>query len=161
MNDQQKKILIGKGLGDLKFGMSRDDVKVLLGKADEEETYSYTESDQDMVDSWHYDDLGISVSFEEDKDWRLVTIAISSSDYTLDGVELIEMKIDDVVDLLEEIVDDEVEYEDLEDEDGGNSKLITIDKWSLNFWFEDDMLSEVQWGPIYKAEKIVWPEIKD
>ena len=37
-----REIKIGKGLGEIKFGISRDELKKILGKANEVDKYSYT-----------------------------------------------------------------------------------------------------------------------
>jgi hypothetical protein len=71
----------GQGLGILKFGLERNTVELLLGKPDEKETYSYTADDNDLTESWRYDDLGLSLSFDKEDDWRMITIAVSSTDY--------------------------------------------------------------------------------
>ncbi len=158
MSIKQKTILVGKGLERLKFGMNFDEVKSILGKADEVERFSYTDSDEDLAESWHYDELGLSLSFDEAQDWRLVNMAISTNDYELNGVKLIDLDLEQVIDILEGWDLGEMEYEDLSSKEEGKAKLISIDKSSMNFWFEENELSEIQWGPIYKKDQVIWPD---
>ena len=38
-------------------------------------------------------------------------------------------------------------------------ELISSDQLGINFWFDEDTLSEVQWGPLFvDDETIKWPE---
>ena len=86
MKNQIKEIIFGVGLGDLKFGMTRDEAKKLLGKPDEIENLpGFEEEVNDELESWHYDENEFSIVFDADYDWRLVSIAVSDPFFTLNG----------------------------------------------------------------------------
>lgn len=158
MSGIKKTILVGTGLDGLKFGMTSDEVKKVLGKADEEERFSYTDSDEDLAESWHYDELGLSLSFDEAHEWKLVNMAISTNEYELNGVKLIDLNLEEVIGILEGWDLGDMEYDDLSSDEDGDAMLISIDKSSMNFWFEEKELSEIQWGPYYKNDDALWPE---
>ena len=74
-----KEIIIGQGLGPVKFGMTRDQVEALLGAPDEvEENVDIDEDLDEAAEAWHYDELEMSASFDMEDDWRLGMMAIST-----------------------------------------------------------------------------------
>jgi hypothetical protein len=75
---QLKEIKAGIGLDNIKFGMLREDIKNLLGEPDEIDTHTDNE-DEGQTESWHYDDMELSISFEEIDGMRLFSIAVSGN----------------------------------------------------------------------------------
>ena len=153
-----KDIKAGEGLGDIKFGMTRSQVKKLLGEPSEIEKFSYSDSDEDLSESFHYDELELSAGFDEDAEWRLVTLAVSSPDYEFMNKKLIGIDRDSLLATLEELGIKNLEYENDPSEDSPESILITSKDKGITFWLEDNVVSEIQWGPIYiNEETIIWP----
>lgn len=152
----------GQGLGDLKFGLERKDVELILGAPDEIETFSFSEDDEDdMTENWHYDALELSLSFDDSDDWRLGTISITSSQYLLKGFAPIGLSKDELESKLEALGVDDLEYDDWSPEETPVHELMASDSLGINFWFDEDKLSEVQWAPLFLDEEtIIWPEIK-
>jgi len=152
-------IIIGKGLGDIKFGFTKEDLKNSIGEPTEIDTYNATgEEDGYLTESWHYDDDEFSVSFDEEDNWRLTTIAVSSPDFTFNGKKLIGLSINDVLSEIEPENLGDNELEDLSD-NNTNQKLISFINSSLNLWFEDNLLSEIQWGVLWENEDTpAWPK---
>ncbi|PJB15051.1 MAG: hypothetical protein CO118_05440 [Flavobacteriales bacterium CG_4_9_14_3_um_filter_32_8] len=152
-------IKIGKGLGDIQFGCTKDKLKHLLGEPEEIDTYNASgDEDEFLTETWHYDEYEFSVSFDEEDNWKLTTFSISSPACKLNGHQLIGMEIDDVIQLLEEANLGDNELEDLSD-DTIEQKLLCYLAASLNLWFEDDKLSEIQWGVLWSDEDTpIFPE---
>ena len=154
-----KEITIGSGLGDVKFGCSKEKLKYLIGEPDEMDSYNASgEEDGYLTEAWHYDEYEFSVSFDEEDNWKLTTISISSPECTLNGNQLIGKSIDDVLLLIQDEDFGENELDDLSD---GNvdQKLISFLPASLNLWFENGTLSEIQWGVLWSDEDTPrWPE---
>ena len=151
----------GQGLGDLKFGLERNAVELILGKPDEKENYSYTKEKEDLTESWHYDDLDLSLGFDEEEEWRLGTISITSSEYIFKGLSPIGLSKDELKNELKKhgIVD--LEFEDWSTIESPSHELLSSDSLGIFFWFDDNRLGEVQWGPQFiDDETIDWPEIK-
>ena len=92
MKKALKEIKPGYGLGNLKFGMTRAEVKLMLGEPSFIDKYSHSDSADDLTESWEYDDLGLSISFDEEENWKLIMISITSDFYELNGVSLIGLK---------------------------------------------------------------------
>ncbi|MTI40546.1 hypothetical protein [Fulvivirga lutimaris] len=157
MKEQIKEIKPGFGLGNIKFGMSRDQVRMLLGMPDENEKFSYTDDDQNMTESWDYYDFDISLNFDEEEDWKLVMISANSDFYTLDGASLIGQTIEQVSAYLDKL---NIEYyvEDCSTIDSPDHKLIEVESLSVNFWFNGGVLDEIQWSPQFlDDDTIKWP----
>ncbi len=138
----------GMGLGNIEFGMSREDLKALLGNPEEIEKYNLSEEEGDNSEAWHYDEFELSASFEEFYDWQLVSIAVSGEDYKLHGKKLIGKDKATVLDILEDLAIGKITEETEEDLD-----MISIEEMNLNFYFEDEELSEIQFGPIFEDEE--------
>jgi len=146
-----KDVKIGIGLGDIKFGISREDLISTLGDPTETDQYSPVEDEDYMTESWHYDDHEFSVSFDEEDNWRLTTIAISSPDALINNVTLIGKKKEEVLEILKPLNLGEMEADD-ELEGIDNNELVSFVESSINFWFEDGVLSEIQWGVLWADE---------
>ena len=151
-------IKIGIGYGNIKFGITRDDLTKIAGKPNDKELYNASgEEDGFLTETWHYDDDEFSVSFDEEDNWRLTTISTSFADCDFNGLKLIGKGLDHVLALLENENLGENELEDLSDE-FINQKVVNLLPSSLNLWFEDDDLSEIQWGVLWSDEDTPkWP----
>ena len=145
-----EEILPGTGLGELKFGMSRDEVKALLGEPDETDFFEEPEEEEDASESWHYDELEISVSFDECDDWKLSTVAVSSARYTLFGKAVVGLSKVELVSMLAENGISDLEEEDWSEGEPEDLKLLTSEELQVNFWMEDGLVSEVQWGILFE-----------
>lgn len=134
--------------------MQREEVLALLGEPTEKENYPLDELECDEeVESWHYDELDVSLSFNEEDDYRLVTIAVSGGDYVYNGVDPIGLDADALTELLEKN-----NIKDLETEEEEGMVLFSSETLGINFWFEEGKLSEVQWGPFFADEDTIdWP----
>lgn len=145
--------MIGEGLEKLKFGMTRDDVKKIVGEPNDTDTFDYEDSD-DKTEIWHFDEKEFSLGFDEDSEWQLMSIAISHPDAEIAGKKLIGMKIDDAkVEIgkmnLGELFIEEVEDED-DNEEKGIYKELFSEESNISFWFDENILTEIQWGPIFE-----------
>lgn len=159
MKNQLKEIKLGIGLGPVKFGMSRAEVKLILGEPSNIENFSYSDSDQDLTESWEFEDQGISLSFDEEEKWKLTMISITSKFYELEGKSLIGLNIEDLLEQLYKFNYGDVEVEDCSDDDIFDNKLIDIVEKSISFWLNDDVLDEIQWTPFFIDEDTIdWPE---
>lgn len=145
-------INIGEGLGRIKFGIKPSELKTLLGEPDEIESFPPDTIDDLPTENWHYDEKEISVSFVDENGWKLESIAISGPDYELNGIKLIGLPLDNVVSELEKMEIGEIVHEDLSDEDDADFELLSIGEKSIYFWFDDEILKEISWGPFYDDE---------
>ena len=155
MKTEIKDIQIGQGLGLVKFGMTREQVISILGEPTDKES---VDEENMKSEIWHYDELDLSLGYDEDEDWRLISLAVSSEFYTFNSAALIGKTRDEVEDILENSNLPDLELDDLDDEEEVQQCLLVSDESEINFWFENDNLSEIQWGPLFEDdETIIWP----
>jgi len=153
-----KDIKTGEGLGEIKFGMTREEIKDILGQPDDIDHYADSDLDEDESESWHYDELELSLSFDEDAGWKLVTIAVSSPNYEFHGKKLIGLGSDDLLEELNALDLGDFDTEDWSSEEVPDHKLISYPDSQINFWLEDGELTEIQWGPLFMDEETIqWP----
>lgn len=147
-----KNILKGIGVGGLRFGVYTTDIEEELGNPTE------SEPNEEGGENWHYDDLDMSISFDEDS--RLVTIAVSEESYLLEGLTLIGKDMEFVEEQVKNLNLGEAFAEKFsEDEDESEIEVIGFEESSLNLWFEDGTLTEIQFWPLFKDEDtIIWPD---
>lgn len=146
-----KDILAGEGLGKIKFGISRDELKAIIGEPDEIERADSPESeDGGLIEIWHYDELELSVSFDEEENWRLINIAVSSSDYEFMGQQIIGLENEKAIAKLKELGLENLTYEDFVPYNGTTDlKVLSSEELNMNFWLENGALTEIQWEPLF------------
>ena len=131
----------GIGLGDLRFGSTRDEVEVYLGKPDRLES----ELEPGACPMWYYDSIGVSISFDDD-DLRLNIIETSSPSATLNGHTLIGKTKDEVMSFIESNISGSHEEERYDLDGDSRGCELYFSSQSLHLWLEDDILTEIQWG---------------
>ncbi len=152
-------ILPGVGLGVIKFGMDRNQVKMILGEPDETDVFFMTESDDSESEVWYYDDDFLSLSFDAADNWRLVTIEIDDSKFLLQGHSLYGKNKLEVITTLEKLSVTDFKHEPAPMDEAPTHELISSDSLGINFWFDYNAVSEIQWGPFFNAdESVKWPE---
>lgn len=153
-----KDIKPGYGLGVLKFGMKRSEVKLLLGEPSFIDKYSHSDSSNDLTESWEFDALKLSISFDEEEDWKLTMISVNTNFYELEEMSLIGSSEEEVIQKLAAFDDEELYLEDCSEQDEENHKVIEVENKSINFWFIDGVLDEIQWSPFFiDDDTIHWP----
>jgi len=152
-------ILLGEGLENVKFGMTKSQVNKILGKPDETEVYQFSEDESDLTEAWHYDDAGFSVSFDQENDWLLGSIAVSQTPCVLEGTDVMGMPKATLMSHLDklEICDVEVDHQE-DEEEGLHLEVIYSPDENICFFLEADKVSEVKWSPRWAdTEMLDWP----
>jgi hypothetical protein len=159
-----KEIIPFVGIGDLKFGMTRDQVKNLLGEPSEVDNVPgfEEESVNDDLESWHYDQYEFSVVFDAMYEWKLVSISISDPHFTLFGKSVIGADKIDTLALLESKGYSPSATEDVQnDEDGEEDiELYEFEDLAMMIWCIEDEVIELQILPDVEedSETIKWPD---
>jgi hypothetical protein len=54
----------------------------------------------------------------------------------------------------------DVSIEELSDDEENSQQIATLLDVSLNLWFDNGVLTEIQWGPYWddEEEELIWPE---
>lgn len=153
-------IIIGKGLENLSFGLQKTAARFVLGDPDEIERFAIGPDEEDNTEAWHYDEIEVSLSFDEDEDWTLSAITSSHPDLTLDNVELIGITKEELLSALENFDFGIPEEETIEgDDDEDPLYVLSFPDANLTFWMDEEVVTEVQWGPLTDEDgEYIWPE---
>lgn len=152
MNKEIKNIIPNVGLGILKFGMSKDEIVELIGQPNEKEKIVDDQFPDEETEAWHYDELEISLGFEDIEGWKLLNIALSSNAYEFHNKKLVGLDRQALLAALDQIGLTEFLLEEitLEDEE---QALIRSNETGVNFFLDDGILSEIMWSPIVNSEE--------
>ncbi len=137
MDQKVQRILLGKGLDDLPFGASQDEVEAILGKPEETDELDM-HGEKSLA--WHYWNIGLSVNFDESLDFRLSSIDIAAPEVELFGEALIGKSFEYVKTFL-----DQQNIGESEDE---VQRGLIYPQANLSLWFNGGDLEEIQWGVI-------------
>jgi len=148
-------IVPGVGFGSLKFGMSEDEVVGLVGKPDEIEVQEM--DDEESMNIYYYDDLGVSMSFDSLEDFRLVEFSFDDSRYTMEKNFFPGMSKELFLEHAAELGDYDVE--DVSGEDTDVTELYVFEDKNINVWVKDGVVDTIQIGPFWSDdENVAWPE---
>jgi hypothetical protein len=161
MKKEIQEILPGVGLGSIKFGMTREQVKKITGKPDEiEKVPGFDTEVNDELESWHYDEMEFSLVFDADYDWRLVSIAISDPFFSFNGHHIVGMSKTEIIDFLNDMKIEISNIEDVSDLENPDLTLIESDEEGIMIWVAEDEVVEIQILPDVEedGETLIWPE---
>lgn len=148
----------GTGFGNILFGMTRDQVKKILGEPEETERNVHDDDEEDVTESWHYDEIEVSLSFEKTEDWKLCTIAVSDPNATIKGKKPIGMSKKDAESLLKSLDVKNPRLEDWSTAEDPDYFSLTAEELEMVFWIEEDEVMDIQWGPYFIDEDTIrWP----
>jgi hypothetical protein len=128
------RILPNIGLDDVRFGMTRNQVQDLLGVPEQQ---SIDGDGEDASEAWYYWSQGISMHFHADLGWRLGTIEINCPEAMLCGQRPVGMQRRELRTLLAGLT---------VDWSGDEFEPIRVKEWEMDIYFEDGLLSHVQWS---------------
>lgn len=137
MAKKAQRIVLGKGLDDLPFGATQEQVEAVLGKP--EETDELDLKGEKSI-AWHFWELGISVNFDESQDFRLSSIDVASPEVLLFDEPLIGKTEAEVKAFLADKKIGEPEPE--------VQRGLNYNDANLSLWFNGGELEEIQWGII-------------
>lgn len=127
--------MLGKGLADLPFGATRDEVQAIFGEPDEVDSIDL--GDEESI-AWHFWNLGISLNFDESENFMLCTIEVASPEVELFGKKLIGMKRNEVKEFLD--------TQGIGEGKDETSRGIAYETVELSLWFNGGELAEIQWS---------------
>jgi len=133
-------INLNEGLGDIKFGMSKEKVIEVFGTPEDEEIID--ENDVFFTDIFHYLDDTINLFFEYQFSSVLSNIEVSHPDSSLFGQKVFELSEDEIIELMK---NNDFIVMEKENEPWGE-KRVTFDNGLVDFYFEKEKLVSISWG---------------
>ncbi|MBB6609574.1 hypothetical protein H7F15_00855 [Pontibacter sp. Tf4] len=148
-----KDIRLGKGLGKIKFGLTRDEVEELIGEPEEVEESD--EDDEFEHEAWNYWEDGYSLYFDKEDDYRLSCIETANREVQLWDERIFEMSQDQLKALF---ADHDITNPEVEEMEGGEIR-ISYEKEMIDLYFDEDQLIAVNFGVFIDDNlEVKWPE---
>ena len=133
-------IQLKKGIGELLFGSTIENVMKQIGSADEVEDIG--EDIEYPTTILHYHNLGFSLFFDNNDNSLLTCIDIDSDDVEIFGKKLIGSSPREVEELM---IENKIYNETKEAEDWGEMR-ISFEEYSIDFYFIDEKLVSITFG---------------
>jgi hypothetical protein len=139
-----------EGFGGLKFGATKQEVIEYLGEPNEEETFEDEETGNVLI--CHFWDKATSAFFDNPNAPLLNNLETDNPQATLFGKTVFAMKEAEIKAMMEENGYTELDEEMMEGEEFENEKRVSYDDAMMDFFFEDDVLTAVNWGVFFDEE---------
>ena len=131
-----------KGYGDIKFGMSIEDIVNIFGEpSNNEELESIIEENENYSILYDYDDECMSICFEGVSKTIVASISTCNEDATLFGERVYEMDRKQIIDLMKRNG-----YKDYDEEEQEGDTCLIYDELMMDFYFNEGELIDVVWG---------------
>lgn len=133
-----------KGYGDIRFGMSVDEIVGIFGEPNNlEEMEPLAEGTENVSILYDYDDDDISLYFEGVSQMVVASISTKNENATLFGERIYDMNRNEIVEMMKQNG-----YKEFEIEEQDGDTCIIYDELMLDFYFIDGELVDVLWGVI-------------
>ncbi len=157
MDSEEKQIdseiQLGRGIGELTFGLSMDQVENIMGEPEEVEESD--DEDEFEHKAWNYWDTGFSFYFDKEDDYRLSCIETANPNVTLWGNKLFEMSLEEVESLFKERGVPEAEKETIEN----NVTCLSYEQEMIDLYFEEGKLLAINFGVHMDDDlEVLWPQ---
>ncbi len=131
-----------KGFGDIKFGMSIEDIIGICGEpSNNEELEPIIEEYDNYSILYDYDDEGLSICFEGVTRTIVASISTNNDEATLFGERVYEMDRNQIIDLMRRNG-----YKNFDEEEQEGDTCLTYDELMIDFYFNEGELIDVVWG---------------
>lgn len=149
---EEHEIILGQGMGPLKFGTTRDEVRALMGEPEEIEESE--DDDEFEHQAWNYLDEGYSLYFDREDDYRLSCIETDYPAMHLFGEAIHGKSVEEIQDLMRRNNLDDPEVEKM---DTGEVRL-SYEEQMIDLYFDEDELQFVNFGVFINDDmEVQWP----
>jgi hypothetical protein len=149
----------GIGIGQIKFGISEEQLIAILGKPIFVKEGEYIEKSGDYSRELFYQ-KDLSFTFDTEDSYRLGLITIRNSGHLLYGRDLIGLPMAFVKSIISKKVSEIPKYKNWSHENALNHISLDYDKLGLCFWFDNDLLDEIQCSYLFHedGDTVIWPK---
>lgn len=140
-------IKLKEGIDTLNFGDTTAVIKEVLGSPNEIESLdNEMEEEMDTI-LWHYDELGLTVFFEEEE--VMTCLETDNENSTLFGKKVFGMAEKDLIKLMEDNGFKDYETE----EEAWGERRVSFDEAMVDFYFVEGKLTTIDWGVYIEDEE--------
>ena len=142
----------GVGVGELRFGATRDEVRQAAGEPSE-----VVPSEEDAGgELWIYEWAGIALGFAAEHDLRFVSCETFNVTAAFNGETLVGLDRESAEAALERAGADEGAFR-ADDDDEGNGQ-IAVPRLALSLWFDEGAVESVGWSVLFDDDdNVLWP----
>ena len=149
---EENEIILGTGMGPLRFGASMDEVRALMGEPEEIEESE--EEDEFEHQAWNYLEEGYSLYFDRDDDYRLSCIETDHPGMRLFGELIHGQSPEQIQELMRK---HGLEASEVERMDTGETR-VSYEKEMIDMYFDEDELQFVNFGVFISEDlEVQWP----
>lgn len=150
-------IILGKGILGIQFGMLRNEVEEVLGKADDIKQYSLSTDEASLT--LFYNERGLSFTFESIDQHRLSYISVLNERHSIFQFIKVGLNRKMLMDEFSDFQLGEPEFKNVDSEEFPTHELIFFPNENLHLWLDNNQISEIQFGPFFEDFKtIVWED---
>jgi hypothetical protein len=150
-------IELGRGIGNILFGIYKEELSDILGEPNDIEIPEDPETDN--RECYQYDSINCSFSFDPDYEERLVEISIENPCFHILNKIRVGVSKAEILNLGESLKFGECKIEDMRNEELPDHELISYHLVGLNLWLTNGIVSAIQISPVFtKEDEITWPE---
>lgn len=129
-----------KGFGEITFGMTPDEVVAIMGNPEYYEEID--NEDEAPILYYEYEDLGLSIYFEQDGDNNILTyFETENEDVTLFDTKIFSLNSKQLIELMK---NNGLELSERDDDQGETS--LSFDDIMTDFFFEGEKMTAVSWS---------------
>ena len=140
-------ISIGKGIGNFVFGLSKNEIKLLLGQPDKE----YSDDYEDIF--FLYNNIKTSFKFEKENNYKLGWLETSNIETKLLGLNPWLHEKEELVNILSGLLSEKPEIEDYR-----SFESVTFNNSWLELQFEYNQLKHLNIGVLFDdKDNTIWP----
>ena len=150
----------GIGIGEIKFGLTEDELMSILGAPTRSEHCEYIEGRGDWYKDLIYEKINLGFTFDKEDNYRLGNINVAGFGYYLFGDDLFGESIDFVKKLCKKVTGKPLIYEDYTIDEGYPYECLDCGELEMLFWFDCGKLSELQFSYFFEEDgnTVIWPE---
>ena len=130
-----------KGYGEIPFGMTLDDAVKLLNMPDFYEELNDMEETGNRSIFYEFDGIQTNIYFEGITKSVVACFETENENATLYGKKVLELKKDEVIQLMKA-----QGFKELEEETEDGELRVSFEDALIDFFFEDDKMTAVSWG---------------
>ncbi len=153
-------IIIGRGIGTILFGVSREYLSGILGEPDEVDN-----SEDEKKFEWeryNYDSINCSFSFDPGHEDRLVEISVENGYFHIRHKIRVGVSKAELLKAAAELDFGEPVVEDASDEEFRDRETISYASNGLSFLLDGGIITIIRFSPLISKEgKIIWPELEN
>ena len=135
-------IVLGKGIGNILFGMTREEIEEILGDADE--IVLSEDNDFSPCESYAYNSIRCMFSFDSEHEYRLIKISVENDFFHIGHKIRVGLRKEKLIKVCEELNFGENIVKQIDTEELLPQELISYNQVGLHFLLDDGIISAIQ-----------------